>query len=85
MVPCTRWYYASFVGPPPRDRFAASQMKAAAAVLRRFSFTDRAQRAAALAPPLLSCIVTEEIWLSGEFSETACVLPVVRSDRCAEK
>ena len=68
----------------PRRR-AASQMKAAAAVLRRLNLTDRAQRAAALAPPLLSCIVTEEIWLPGEFSETACVLPVVRSDRCAEK
>ena len=50
---------------------AASQMKTAAAVLRRLNFTDRAQRAAALAPPLVSCIVTEEIWLPGEFSEIA--------------
>jgi hypothetical protein len=41
--------------------------------------------AAVVAPPFESCIVTEEIWLPGEFSETDCVLPVVRSDRCAEK
>ena len=29
--------------------------------------------------------MTEEIWLPGEFSEIDWVLPVVRSDRCAEK
>ncbi len=78
-----RWCGASFV---PRTRIRGPRKrKPPQRWPRRLSFDGFAQRAAVAPPPLLSCIVTEEIWLPGELSAIDWVLPVVLSDRCAEK